>query len=289
MDRLRTLLGRCLLLAAVAAGPGCLTCFNPITPPPPGLLEPCHELPRDCRTHVYIFLMRGLDPLDCANLTGLCNYIHTLGFLQTYTGYPYHRICFRHEIERIHQEDANARIVLIGHDIGAGVVCSLARDLREEGIGVDLIVYIAGHGMECGPAAVGGTHVINVVAGTALWPTPAVAGATAVQAEAGAYAMPSQRTTLELLASELLALAQTVPFVKPALPAVPPEIEEAPKPRPVQGPVTAGPRDAWDFLKPVSRLRLHGEQPEAGPPPAAPPAREEPGKQNVVLRPEGPG
>jgi pimeloyl-ACP methyl ester carboxylesterase len=286
MDRLRQIVGRCLLVTAVAAAPGCLTCCHPIVPPPPALLETCHELPKGCRAHVYIFLMRGLDPLDCANLTGLCNYVHTLGFLQTYSGYAYHRGCFQNEIERIRQEDPDARIVLIGHDIGAGVVCSLAHELRDKGVGVDLIVYLAGHGMECEAAEVGGgPRVVNVVAGSALWPTPAVAGAEDCREDAGAYAAPTHKLTLELLAHELNALALTVPVVQPAQPAALPEIEEAPTPRPVRAPVVSGSRDEWDFLKPVSRLRTSGGQPDVAVPPAARPAGEEPGKQNVVLRP----
>src|SRR5439155_18932982 len=58
--------------------------------------------------------------------------------------------------------------------------------------------------------------------------------------------------TAEHLARSLSGIAGTLPRPEPT--AAPPVAEDAPTPRPVIV-RTDGPRDSWDFLKPVASLR----------------------------------
>ena len=69
---------------------------------------------------------------------------------------------------------------------------------------------------------------------------------------------PQNPKTLETLAHEISAVAVGVPV--PTLPAAGaiPDAEKEPTPRPVQGKVKPS-GDAWDFLKPVSRLKPSSE------------------------------
>ena len=71
---------RSLLAGMVLGASGCMNFIHPVGTPPPEQAECCRSLPKCGRDHVYIFLVHGMDPLDYANLNGLCDFIHELGF-----------------------------------------------------------------------------------------------------------------------------------------------------------------------------------------------------------------
>ena len=68
----------CLLAAALIAAPGCLSFVHPIDPAIPELADPCRMLPKCARDHVYILFVHGMDPADCANLSGVRDYVQAL-------------------------------------------------------------------------------------------------------------------------------------------------------------------------------------------------------------------
>src|SRR5262249_17750932 len=76
----RRILAACLLTATLVCSGGCMPVFNPVHAPPEELTEPCKVLPQACRSHVYVFIVNGMDPCDWSNLSGLRDYLHTLGF-----------------------------------------------------------------------------------------------------------------------------------------------------------------------------------------------------------------
>src|SRR5262245_25855265 len=113
-----------LLCGLLASASGCLSfchpvsqCWKDIGPPP---------VPRCCQSHVYIFFATGLDPLDCANLMGVVDYCHSLGYNATYYGQLWHFPRFEDEIHLIYHEDPDARIVLVGFSFGANSVRTVA-------------------------------------------------------------------------------------------------------------------------------------------------------------------
>jgi hypothetical protein len=99
--------------------------------------------PEEACDHVHIFLMNGADPLNLGNMPGLRHYIQTLGFKHATYGQLYDIARFHREICRIHHEDPEARIVVVGFSLGANVTKSLADLLRREAIGIDLLVYLS--------------------------------------------------------------------------------------------------------------------------------------------------
>ena len=59
-------------------------------------------VPHECaKEHVYVFIVHGTDPLDYANLGGLKQFCHELGFPNVYLGQIYHGEAIREEIQQL--------------------------------------------------------------------------------------------------------------------------------------------------------------------------------------------
>ncbi len=137
---------RGLVSAALVSSTGCMSYLHPIPPIAPEVVSSCKtELSPCARSHVYVFFVHGLDPLDYANLSGVRDYVNELGFPKTYYGQLYHKSHFEKEIRTIHADDPEAHFVLVGFSMGAAVVRSMANSAKEEGIAIDLLVYLGGN------------------------------------------------------------------------------------------------------------------------------------------------
>jgi hypothetical protein len=219
--------------------------LNPVHPPDEALIQPCQELPKYCRDHVYVFFVNGFDPVNYGNLTGIREYVDTLGFHKTYYGQVYHVSYFASEIQKIHKEEPDAHFVLVGFGRGAREIRSLAERANREGATIDLFVYLDGKlppsmGLENGPVV--GQLRDNSMAsssGSDLW----------------LFGNPTNPKTVELLGHQLVQIASSVPVLEPAEPEqLPPPMDE-PTPKPVK-PQTPTANGEWDFLKP-ERNRVH--------------------------------
>src|SRR5215813_15564709 len=131
-----------LLLASCVAGAGCCCPLYSIHPVPDDLSQACACIADSSRSHVYIFFMQGTDPFDWANLQGINEYVQSLGFQHTWFGYFYHLSHFKKEILRIHQQDPQARYVLVGFSLGANLMCDLTHDVAENGVYIDVLMYL---------------------------------------------------------------------------------------------------------------------------------------------------
>jgi len=247
----------CLTLAGLLSGiGGCCSCLNPVEPPPEIAIECCHELPQYCRDHVFVFFMNGVDPVNYGNLTGIREYVDTLGFHKTYYGQIYHVGYFADEIKRIHQEEPDARFVLVGFGCGARKIRCLADRANAEGVSVDLMVYLDGKlpdgmGLENGPMM--GTIVDSGSTSAPANPVPWLFGD------------PKKHETVQMLCEQLMHIACTIPFMEPPEPEQLPLPREEPTPRPVKRQVPSQ-FGEWDFLKPArDRIHLqHEDQRTAG-------------------------
>jgi hypothetical protein len=205
-------------------------------------------------------LVHGLDPLDTANLSGVRDYCNRLGFHQTYYGQLYHTAFFRKEIRRIHQEDPDAHFVLIGFSFGANMVCSLAQAVKDDGITIDLLVYLGGNTLENTTADRPGNAgpIIKVRAKGWVRHGAEIDGAENIQeSDVWHFGSPTHARTLDALTQELTRIASSVPIQEPAVlnrSTVP--AEPVPTPRSVQPPPTASKPDEWDFLRPANQLEL---------------------------------
>lgn len=267
-----------LLVVGLGSAPGCLK-YHMVVGPSAPVKEACAAVPPECYKHVYVFLFDGLDPTDCANLSGVRKYLLDLGFCRTYLGAVYDGLNFSAEMKHIHRQDPEARFALIGYNAGAATACAVTKRMEGECIPIDLVVYIDGillvEGADSRPPHA--WQVVNIVSNK----MPYIDGAERVQlTDVRPCGAPTHPTTLNTLLHELSAIVERVPPIVPqpvpVLAAAPgaeplPAPETAPTPRPLPTEELAPPRkvdeetaqrDEWDFLKPSDQLQSLPEQPK---------------------------
>jgi len=192
-------------------------------PVPPG----CAAHPEMCRKdHVYVFAVNGLNPLCLGNFNGLCGYLRDQGFTHTYFGQPYTYFWFPDEIREVRARDPDARIVLIGFSWGGNCARSMAHRLAEDGISVDLLVYLVGDTIWNTPYSrpPNVRRVVNVrgrglVLLGGLCDGADLDGARNERIHCRHILAPSRKETVTLLMEELTPLACQPPACPPAAPA----------------------------------------------------------------------
>jgi hypothetical protein len=286
-------LAGCAFLALTLC-PGCLGFVHPIGSAKHKEVLPCESVPVPCKNRVHIFIVHGIDPLDIANLAGLCEYLNSLGFIKTHFGLPYHVYLFDREIRKIHEEDPTSRFVLIGFSYGAGLVRDLVYSAATSNIPIDLLVYLDGVplGQRALDRPANALRVLNILT---TFRSPTLKLPEAVNADVEGvwhFGAPTHPQTLKMLAEELVPVALRVPIIETPLPPLPggprPHVvpdnrqrlppplanprspEKLPAPREV--PPGQARRDAWDFLRPdggatgVPGTKPISEAQSAGPP-----------------------
>jgi hypothetical protein len=262
-----------LCLAALLLGgtPGCLSFVHSIDPPTHETAAACESLPQPCRNHVYVFLIHGMDPLDFANLSGVAHYIESLGFPKTYYGQMYHLWTFKKEVRRINKEDPCAHFVLIGFSFGANLVRELANSVKDDGVHIDLLVYLGGNTLENTPPNRPDhvDHIVNILATGCIWNGTTLDRADNIHYNnVWHFGSPTHPQTLQMLARELAIVAARVPIVE----RVPDVSKYGPQPRPYTAPPAPLP-PPWKFLEPRQPTD-DPAPPENAPPPR--PAKPEP-------------
>jgi hypothetical protein len=240
------------VLPLFLAPAGCLSCLNPVPKPPEEQTACCAEIPTRCRSHVYVFFVHGMDPLDCANLRGLRDHVQSLGFIKTYYGQLYHTGYFEKEIVRLHKVDPDARFALVGFSFGANMVRDICHAVEADGVQIDLLVYLGGNTLHNVPEdrPANAAQIVNILATGCVWNGDTLDGAVNVNyTDVYHFGSPTHVKTLTVLAEELTKVAWRVPLVEYRLP---PLEDEAPTPRPLR-PETSrkDAEDEWDFLKPA--------------------------------------
>jgi hypothetical protein len=256
--RWQRVLGHCLLALLLAGGTGCKSFLHPVDATSVEWSQACQEVPKCCRDHVYVFLIHGMDPFDWANLSGLRDHLHSLGFNKTYYGQLYHTSYFSSEVRRIHQEDPEARFVLIGFSFGANMVRNMAHAAKEAGIDIELLLYLGGNTLENTPKdrPANALRLVNVLAHGYIWNgTQFDDGENISEEDVWHFGSPTHPRTLQALTRDLFEIASSVPIVETIQPNQVPGSEEEPTPRAVM-PRAAAAGSEWDFLKPVSQLRI---------------------------------
>jgi pimeloyl-ACP methyl ester carboxylesterase len=251
---------RSLIWTVLAAAPsvgGCMPFLHPVDPPCKEHFDQSAAIPQAARNHVHIFFIHGMDPFDWANLSGVRDYVQSLGYIKTHYGQIYHIWEFEEDLRRVHKEDPDARFVLIGFSFGANMARNLAMDANQEHIPIDLLIYLGGNTLKDCPEdkPENAQHIVNILATGCIWNGDHLEGADNLNyGDVWHFGSPSHPKTLEVLADELVKVAARVPVV---LREPPPWYgEDAPTPRPVVPPKATGPRGEWDFLKPAPPVEL---------------------------------
>lgn len=255
-----------LAALSLLGGQGCLSFVHSLDLPPKEQMVQGRGIPAPARNLVHIFLIHGLDPLDLANLNGLTEYIQQLGYLKTHYGQLYHLWEFKKEVARIHKQEPQARFVVLGFSFGANVARTLVNAVKEDGILIDLLVYMGGNTLDntlrTQPEHV--IHIVNILALGCIWNGAEMDRADNIHYnDVFHFGSPTHPKTRELLARELAAVAARVPYVE-KIPPLSPEIEqEIPLPRRLSRdrlPPTSAPLSSeWNFLS--SRTASQEPQP----------------------------
>lgn len=246
------------LLCAVSSG--CLSFVHPIKPPSAEILAPSAAISPECRRHVYVFLVHGMDPLDLANLAGVQKWIQSLGYSQVYFGQLYHAWEFKQTLQRIHKEDPAGRFVLMGFSFGANVVRNIANTARESNIPIDLLVYTGGNTLHNTPVdqPPNVLRIANILASGCIWNGAHMDRADNLNYDdVWHFGSPAHKRTLDYLARELAVVAQRVPHPPERILTAPPvDANAALAPRPSTSAKVALPPE-WDFLQ----QRAPGDEP----------------------------
>jgi pimeloyl-ACP methyl ester carboxylesterase len=228
-------LGAVLLAAlCLASGPGCLCFVHSLDAPPKEQVVASEKIPAPCRNHVHVFLLQGLDPLDLANINGLTEYLHQLGYLKTHCGQFFHQWSFRKEIRRIHKDEPEARFVVIGFSLGSLMASELANAVKEDGIAIDSLIYLGGFILDNTPKTQpqNAGYIANILTAGHLIKGPQMDRAENIRCRnVWHFGLPTHLETRTLLARQLAVAAARVPYAD-KVPPLPPELEEEiPRPR----------------------------------------------------------
>jgi hypothetical protein len=137
--------------AVVASGlSGCYGLLHPLQCERPPAPVACTG-PANCHDHFYTYAINGLDPMCFGNLCGLCDYVRDLGFPHTKMVQFWNTEDCHQEILAIRQKDPEARFALWGYSLGANYVRKLANELNDDGVPVELLIYIGGDTVRDGP------------------------------------------------------------------------------------------------------------------------------------------
>jgi hypothetical protein len=242
-------LGRLFLMLLPAGASGCLCFLHPVRSPGHQCLEACRAVPQDCRDHVHIVLINGLDPLYVGNMAGMRDYLQQLGFSHTYFGQLYDWWWFKYKVRRVHREDRDARFVVVGYSWGSSMAHSLARAVQDEGIQIDLLVHLDAvafcRKFHHRPENVG--RVLNVTSVSMLCGVPSEGAVNIHESDVWHFGPPTHPRTLEALAANLASLA-TAPKA-PEAQSMPRAATVAPGPAPITTlPVTSHEADELPVL-----------------------------------------
>jgi hypothetical protein len=240
----RRIMKLALVFVLVSSG-GCMGFLHPVAPEAVEHAKACPQLPQECRQHVYVFFVTGMDPLDYANLHGVRDFLNDIDYPKTYTGQLYHVGYFAEEIRRIHQVDPEARFVLLGFSFGANAVRDIASNVGKDAIPIDLLVYCGGNTLKDCPEdqPANAIRILNFLANGCVWNGDHLSGATnEYYGDVWHFGSVTHLKTLEILVDELAVVAARVPVN---------EFPDDPGPHParVVPPMEKLPRDDWDFLK----------------------------------------
>lgn len=218
--RRKSALALCLLAGFVCWRPG-MAAAQPM---------PAEAVPECNREHVYVYMVNGLTVLP--HIYGSMNQagptLTQHGYCHNQTATHYYRWSFQDNIRCVHRCDPQARIVLIGYSIGAGVVHSIAHTLDKEGIPVALMVYLDGHtfvnNFHQRPCNV--ERIVCITSSAHFLRGCAVPEADCLEeiADSRHLSVPKKDATLQILLRELDAVAATV------APVAPPEQGATPAP-----------------------------------------------------------
>jgi len=164
--------------------------------------------------HVYIYFIHGLDPCDYANLRGVEQFCHDLGFTNTVYVNLHQGADVVSHVECTKAKDPQARIVIYGYSAGADIARRTVNKLHDrDGIDVDLLFYVSGITLidvkSSRPEYVG--KIVHILDGAKIIPGMKLTGADNYRfSDIWHFSSPMDPRTLAILKTELEQQASLV-------------------------------------------------------------------------------
>jgi pimeloyl-ACP methyl ester carboxylesterase len=196
---------------------GDLGYVHPIETPRPEVDQLGDQVPQEIKDRTWLFFINGLDPYYLANFRGQCQHLKLLGYNHAYCGQMSHSELFRTMIQQVRRDDSAARVVLIGYSFGANYARSLAHELKDDGVRIDLLVYLGGDTLKNADASrpANVERIVNInghgsilLGYDLLVKGDNIQGASNHRLDARHFLLPTRPETAELLVRNIVALSQ---------------------------------------------------------------------------------
>jgi hypothetical protein len=224
------------VLGIVLANTGCVSCCSKSYAKAWTNGAEC-ELPSDCRSNVYVFMVDGVTPTINCGLGTLREKLAECGFAKIGLGDIASIPCIAFEIKRLSRCEPDARFVLVGYDFGGAAAVCLSRELSAKGIPIEAVVLLD----PLGCSGSSGTHALLITSGKAT--SSALFSSRVVVPEANHFNLPTHPATVNAICDLLKEIA--IRNYQPGELLLPEwQYPHAPAMRPI--PVEQG--GPWDFL-----------------------------------------
>ncbi len=213
-----TLLAGCSALqpsAPLSMDHGDLGYVHAMEKPAPDIDQLGEQVPQEIKDHTWLFFINGLDPYYLANFRGQCQHLKWLGYNHAYCGQMSHTEMFRTMIPQVRRDDPQARVVVAGYSFGANCARTLANQLKDDGVRIDLLIYLGGDTVgndgASRPANVG--RIVNISGHASILlgydlflKGENIQGASNHRLDARHFLLPTRAETAELLVRNIVAL-----------------------------------------------------------------------------------
>jgi hypothetical protein len=235
--------------AALVAGVGCVNCrhkgYQEALCPP----DAC-ELPPPVRNQVFLFMMNGNDPLQCADLMMLRDRLCQAGYPMVYYAQRADKDWYYREMRRVAREHPDARLLLLGYGGAARQVVALAYDAARDELPIDSVIFLDPVGVNGDLAATLPYHTVAVRSHNWHGSRGLETSEVVVFDRRGHFSLPNNPETEEVLMRLLSEAAGRVSLPPADVPMLPLRDRPDPTPRGIDPATLAYTLDAWDFLKP---------------------------------------
>ena len=207
-----------------------------------------NPFPMPVRSQVYLFLMNGSDALELAGMLTLRDEVGKAGYAKVYYTQSQDRDYYYREMQRLHRDEPQARMLLLGYGTAATNVLELAAVACRTGLPLDAVIFLD-------PAGVSGNLADTL-------PVPTVAlrshnwsgGKELVTTDTlqldgvGHLSVPTNPTTVNAVVQLMTASAAKVPVedIRLTLPFLPLRNKPERTPRGIDPATLSEPTGAWE-------------------------------------------
>lgn len=247
-------------LATLCSGVGCLSCRHQGYAESLRVLE-ASEFPNPIRQRVHLFMMNGEDVFELGGMLTLRDELCRAGYSKVYYAQKEDVNWYYSEMRRLHRDEPDARMVLLGYGTSAARVTKLAQDAIVDQLPLDSVIYLDPSHYDADLTQA--LPVTTVSVKSHNWPgSPGLITTETIGIDAGHVSAPGDPATLGIIVRLMTLSASRV--VLPSienLPHLPLRDKLEPTPRGIDPATHGPPPPGWDYLRPVPRFVAKDQTP----------------------------